>query len=114
MGRLRLILRLALRDLRRRRTEAALLFVAITAATTTLALGLALHGVTAAPYQATRDATTGPDVVAKLYAPDGETAVRDADLARLADLATRPEVVAHSGPFPTTWGVLAGRGRVAG
>ena len=41
-----------------------LLLLAITAATTTLTLGLALHGVTSQPYQQTRAATAGPDVVA--------------------------------------------------
>ena len=40
MGRILLVVRLALRDLQRRRTEAALLLIAILAATTTLTLGL--------------------------------------------------------------------------
>ncbi len=38
---------------------------AITAATTTLVLGLALNGVTSHPYQQTRAATNGPDLVAQ-------------------------------------------------
>ena len=42
-----------------------LLLLAITAATATLTLGLALHGVTNQPYQQTRAATNGPDVVAQ-------------------------------------------------
>jgi putative ABC transport system permease protein len=42
-GRLLLVFRLLVRDLRRRRTETVLLLVAITAATATLTLGLALH-----------------------------------------------------------------------
>ena len=46
MGRLTLIVRLAVRDLRYRRAEAVLLLIAIAAATTTLTLGLALNGVT--------------------------------------------------------------------
>lgn len=41
-----------------------LLLIAIAAATTTLTLGLALNGVTSQPYQQTRAATAGPDVVA--------------------------------------------------
>ena len=64
MGRVLLVGRLAGRDLRRRRAEAALLLLAITAATTTLTLGLVLRGVTDEPYQRTREATAGPDVVA--------------------------------------------------
>ena len=64
MGRVLLVFRLAARDLLRRPAEAALLLIAITAATTTLTLGLVLHGVTSKPYQTTREATAGPDVVA--------------------------------------------------
>jgi hypothetical protein len=54
VGRVMLIFRLASRDLRRRPVEAALLMLAITAATTTLTLGLVLHGVTKDPYQRSR------------------------------------------------------------
>ena len=59
-----LLFRLAARDLRRRPVEAALLLLAILAATTTLTLGLVLHGITDKPYETTRKATAGPDVVA--------------------------------------------------
>ena len=68
MGQIRLIGRLAGRDLRRRPAQAVLLLLAITAATATLTLGLVLHGVTSQPYQQTRAATDGPDVVAQLGA----------------------------------------------
>src|SRR5215217_982419 len=54
MGRVQLVYRLAARDLRRRPAEAALLLLAMTAATTTLTLGLVLHGVISRPYQTTR------------------------------------------------------------
>ena len=64
MGRILLVVRLALRDLRRRRTEAALLLLAILAATTTLTLGLVLRDAASDPYESTRAATNGPDVVA--------------------------------------------------
>ena len=66
MGRLLLVGRLAARDLRRRPAEAALLLLAITAATVTLTLGLVLRGAISKPYQSTRDATAGPDVVASV------------------------------------------------
>ena len=69
MGKLLLVGRLAARDLRHRWAQAALLLLAITAATATLTLGLALHGVTNQPYQQTRAATNGPDVVAQLGSP---------------------------------------------
>ena len=49
--------RLASRDMRHHPAEAVLLLLAITAATTILTLGLALHGVTTQPYQQTRAAT---------------------------------------------------------
>jgi len=46
-----------------------LLLLAIVAATATLTLGLALRGVTGQPYQHTRAATAGPDVVAQFTFP---------------------------------------------
>ena len=64
MGRVLLVGRLAARDLRRRPAEAALLLLAIMAATTTLTLGLVLREVIDKPYERTRTATAGPDVVA--------------------------------------------------
>ena len=54
LGRSLLIGRLAGRDLRYRPAQAGLLLLVITAATATLTLGLALHGVTSRPYQRTR------------------------------------------------------------
>src|SRR5918994_1023730 len=68
MGRFLLVGRLAARDLRRRPAEAALLLLAITAATTTLTLGLVLRDVASDPYQRTREATAGADVVAAAFA----------------------------------------------
>jgi ABC-type lipoprotein release transport system permease subunit len=98
MGRILLVCRLAARDLRRRPAEAALLLLALTAATTTLTLGLVLHAVTSQPYERTREATAGPDVVASV-APRIDA---PADLAGLTELAKAPGVVAHSGPYPYT------------
>ncbi|MEK8107918.1 hypothetical protein NKG94_28235 [Micromonospora sp. M12] len=62
-GRLLLVCRLLVRDLRRHRTEAVLLLVAITAATATLTLGLTLNELVTRPYERTRAATAGPDLV---------------------------------------------------
>ncbi len=59
MGKALLTVRLAARDLRHRAGQAALLLLAITAATSVLTLGLVLHGVTSQPYQQTRAATHG-------------------------------------------------------
>ncbi|MFI6468594.1 FtsX-like permease family protein [Streptomyces sp. NPDC050528] len=90
MGRILLVIRLALRDLRRRRTEAALLLLAILAATTTLTLALVLRDAASDPYQSTRAATNGPDVVA------------NGQLSMLNSLTDGSGVVGHSGPFPVT------------
>jgi ABC-type lipoprotein release transport system permease subunit len=108
MGRLTLIARLAARDLRHRPAEAVLLLLAITAAATTLTLGLVLHGVTSGPYQRTRAATAGPDLVATAYpGPNGN---QPADRAALLPLEKAPGVTAYSGPYPVTWGTLRGGG----
>ncbi|HEV2252235.1 MAG TPA: ABC transporter permease [Streptosporangiaceae bacterium] len=103
MGKILLVARLATRDLRRHRAQAALLFLAITAATTVLALGLALSGVTNQPYQQTRTATKGPDVVGSLTTPDQATALIHAS-----------GVSAASGPYPLVYAVLRVNGRMAG
>jgi ABC-type lipoprotein release transport system permease subunit len=97
VGHILLIGRLAVRDLRWRPVEAVLLLLAITAATTVLTLGLVLHGVTDDPYQNTRQATAGPDVVASV-AP--EFIGQPADLAGLEALTDAPGVIDHSGPHP--------------
>jgi ABC-type lipoprotein release transport system permease subunit len=93
VSRLRLLVRLAVRDLRRRLTETLLLLAALTVAATTLTVALLLQGQTTAPYSETRARTAGPDVVASLFAP----------------------VTAHSAPFPVTWSPLrfGGIGAVA-
>ncbi|MFF5297465.1 FtsX-like permease family protein [Paractinoplanes globisporus] len=99
MGRLLLVGRLALRDLRRRRAEAVLLLLAILAATTTLTLGLVLRDAAADPYRSTRTATNGPDVVAA--GPAG----------KLTELAGSAGVTGHSGPFPVAAAKLETGGR---
>jgi putative ABC transport system permease protein len=105
MGRILLVVRLALRDLRRRRTEAALLLIAILAATTTLTLGLVVRDAASDPYESTRAATKGPDVVASTG--------QFADLADLEKLATASGVTEHSGPYPVIAGKLEASGRTS-
>jgi putative ABC transport system permease protein len=111
MGRVLLVGRLAARNVRRRPAEAALLVLAIMAATTMLTLGLALHGVTDNPYQRTQEATAGADVVASVgpleVAPGRALPV---DLARLEALTDAPGVVDHSGPYPATTAELEADG----
>lgn len=111
MGRVLLVCRLAARDLRRRPAEAALLLVAIMAATTTLTLGLVLHGATIQPYQSTRNATAGPDVIADL--PLRSNSSQPADLAGIEALTHAPGVTGHSGPYPVIGGILKAHGHTA-
>jgi ABC-type lipoprotein release transport system permease subunit len=105
MGRILLVCRLAVRDLRRRPVEAALLLLAIMAATTTLTLGLVLRDAASDPYQSTREATNGPDVVASVSQP--------AELSGLEELASAPGVIDHSGPYPVTPAELQASGRTS-
>jgi ABC-type lipoprotein release transport system permease subunit len=105
VGRILLVGRLAVRDLRRRRIEAALLLLAITTATTTLTLGLVLRDAAGDPYQSTREATRGPDVVASIGQP--------AERSGLEELASAPGVIDHSGPYPVTPAELQASGRTS-
>jgi ABC-type lipoprotein release transport system permease subunit len=106
MGRLMLISRLAARDLRRRPAEGFLLLLAIMAATATLTLGLALHGVTDKPYQKTREATSGPDVVASVDPTPPEFGGQPANLTGLRALARASGVTQSSGPYAVAWTTL--------
>lgn len=109
MARALLVGRLAVRDLRRRRGEAALLVLAIMGATATLTLGLVLRGLTSEPYQSTREATAGPDVVAVGWPPTDGRAPGGSDpgnLGRLDALSDAPGVAGHSGPYPVAAAVL--------
>src|SRR5919106_422574 len=93
MGRFLLVRRLAVRNVRRRPVESALLLLVIMAATTTLTLGLALRGVTDSPYERTREARAGPAVFASVgpdFVPTSDrTVVDDEGFQRPAELADR-------------------------
>ncbi|KAA9378170.1 ABC transporter permease [Microbispora cellulosiformans] len=104
MGSFVLVVRLVLADVRRHRAQAAMLLLAVTVATATMALGLSLRGVSEALYEQTRAATAGPDVVA--LSGDTGPAVTSA----LASLADDPEVIAHHGPYRIVYADLTTRG----
>jgi len=112
MGKLILTGRLVARDLRHRPGQAVLLLLAVTAATAVLTLGLALHGVTSQPYQQTRAATRGPDVVAQLGGPyqgpdgPGPSGPGPQVLTEVRTLVHAPGVTGHSGPYPVASAVL--------
>lgn len=103
-GRALLMCRLVASSLRRRPAEVVLTVVAIAAATTTLMLGLALHDVTAHPYQTTRALTSGPDVAAM---PDNAS---PSSVAQLDALEHRSGVVSHIGPFPVSYPIMTTNG----
>lgn len=129
MGKLLLVGRLAVRDIRHRPAQAALLLIAIAAGAMTLTLGLGLAGTTNQPYARTRTATRGPDVVAAVFPrlnpatlpvpssgstiPGSKIALEPADVSELVSLESAPGVNAHSGPFPVTWTSLRTRGVTA-
>ena len=110
MGRVWLIARLVGRDLRYRPGPAALLVLAITAATATLTLGLVLRGVTSQPYLQTRAATKGPDVVAQMGGLAGGPHVVAAQARTLIE---EPGVTGYSGPYPVASAVVRSRGLTA-
>jgi putative ABC transport system permease protein len=113
VGKLLLAWRLAMKDLRYHPAEAVLLLLAVTAAATAVTLGLALHGVTNAPYERTRAAASGPDVVAHIL-PGHPDSSAPAPAGELQQLEHAAGVVAHSGPFPVTWAPLRAGGITAG
>src|SRR5262245_35818793 len=80
------------------------------AATTTLTLGLALHGVTDKPYDKTREATAGPDVVASVDPTPPEFGSQPPTPTGRNALAHAPGVTRRSGPFPVTWTTLTAGG----
>jgi putative ABC transport system permease protein len=113
MGKVLLVGRLAARDVLHRPAQAVLLLLAITAATATLTLGLALHGVTSQPYQQTRAATRGPDVVA--YLPVLHQPGRlPGPPAQATALSRTPGVTGHSGPYPLVPAIVRAGTRTAG
>jgi ABC-type lipoprotein release transport system permease subunit len=123
MGKIVLVARLAVRDIRHHRAQAILLLLAITAAATTLVLGLALNGVASHPYQQTRALTNGPDLVANygvnlgptvgvnLNPDQGPSAVSAAQVqADTRALTHLSGVTGYSGPYPVASVVLRTRG----
>jgi putative ABC transport system permease protein len=102
MGKILLAYRLVARDIRRHAAEAVLLVVAIAAAAATLTMALSMNGVTSHPYDATRAATKGPDVVAYL-----------SSAAQAKTLVHASGVAGSSGPYPVAYGTIGFDGRTA-
>jgi putative ABC transport system permease protein len=107
VGRLLLVARLVLGDIKRRRMQSGLLLAMIAATTATLTLALALHGVDSDPFARTRAATRGPDV-SGLFEPGFHGTV--GTLAQFEAIRRAPAVTASSGPYPVTELELSRRG----
>lgn len=87
-----------------------MLLVVILAATATLTIGLTLRQVAASPYDDTRRATHGADVVASVFPPPSREGGGSADLTGLKALADASGVIGHSGPYPVTEAKLEANG----
>jgi ABC-type antimicrobial peptide transport system permease subunit len=109
-GRALLLFRLARQDIRHHLAQALLLVVAIAAATATLTMAFALNGVDANPFQQTKAATKGPDVVGQSSPITNVTS--PADLAALVALNHAKGVEAHGGPYPMATAVMRSTGIV--
>jgi putative ABC transport system permease protein len=119
MGKAVLVGRLAARDLRHHPVQALLMLLVITAAAATLTLGLALHGATSHPYQQTRAATHGPDLVAQISGPapgrsgPPHPGVPPQVLAQVRALIHASGAIGHSGPYPVASTFLRVHGTTA-
>jgi hypothetical protein len=108
MGRLLLVYRLVIGDIRRRPVQSALLVVMIVTTTTTLTLGLALHHVRPSQFARTRVATRGPDVVAEVgFAPGS----RPPSPKRFQPFLHAQGIAGTAGPFPVAFAQLTAAGR---
>ena len=105
MGRLWLVARLALGDVRRRKVQALLLVIIIVLTTSALTVALALRRPDTGQFARTRAATRGPDLVAELAAAPGGTRPT---AAQLTPLRRAREVRATAGPFPIAFVRLSG------
>jgi ABC-type antimicrobial peptide transport system permease subunit len=100
MGRLLLISRFVIGDIKRRRVQSALLLLMIVTTTATLTLGLALHHVSENPFARTRAATYGPDAVIEVGGGEGGAALSPAPFTSLIHA---PGVTGVAGPYPVAF-----------
>jgi putative ABC transport system permease protein len=106
---LRIALRLARRNVRRRPGQAMLVLLTLTLATAMFGVGMSLYGSADRPWDRVWAATDGFHVSAAYYR-DHDAARADVDLgtarARFAALADAPEVAAVGGPWVHLYGLL--------
>jgi putative ABC transport system permease protein len=101
MGRLLLIRRLVIGDVKRRWVQSLLLVAMVVTTTTTLALALALHHASQNPFERTRAATKGPDYVAQNGPAPGSA--QGPSPSQFAPLIHAQAVGATAGPFPVAF-----------
>jgi putative ABC transport system permease protein len=99
-GRLLVVARLAIGDVKRRPAQAFLVFVMIATTSATLTIGLSLRHVTEDPFARTRAASAGPDAVIEV---GGGQAGASPSATQVATLAHAPGVTAVAGPFPVAF-----------
>src|SRR5262245_4083997 len=110
---MRLVFRLAWRNLRARPSQASLLLFALSLSTSPLSLALAISGTGYQPWERVWRATNGFHALAGVIyrpefgspdelrqAPDLTPAARAEALRKLSAAATEPGVAAASGPWP--------------
>lgn len=107
MGRVLLIWRLVIGDIKRRRVQSLLLVVMIMTTTTTLALALTLHHASQSPFARTRAATKGPDLVASNGPAPGSSRPSPTQFAPLIHARA---AAATAGPFPVAFTRLTAPG----
>ncbi|AWS47926.1 ABC transporter permease [Streptosporangium sp. 'caverna'] len=107
MGRILLVFRLVLGDVRRHPAQAAMLVLSLTVATAMLSLGASMSGATESLYEQTRAATAGPDVVSLAPGKDRDTT------SVLRSLEDVPGVVARSRPYRQFFTTLTAHGATA-
>lgn len=107
MGRILLISRLVVGDIRRRWIQSLLLLVMVLTTTTTLTLALALHDTSQNPFGRTKAATKGPDFVAENGPAPGS---RRPSPAQFAPLLHVHGEAATAGPFPVAFSRLTAPG----
>ena len=113
MRSLRLAVRLARRNVRRRPAQAVLLLLTLTLATATLGVGMALYGSADRPWDRVWEATDGFHVSVDYYRErDAARGGADLDAVRadFAELAAAPGVRAVGGPWTSLSGLLDVRG----
>jgi putative ABC transport system permease protein len=100
MGRMLLVWRMVVGDIKRRPVPSLLLVVMIATTTTTLTLGLALRHASESPFARTRAATKGPDSVAENGPAPGSGRP---SLHQFAPFFHDRWVAATAGPFPVAF-----------